>query len=79
MSCANHVKSLSLAFRLYSIDHGDRFPVFSTNELTTGGVWEHELLDRWRRLSNEIGAAKLLICPADRRRAASSFSTVNGG
>lgn len=76
MSCANHLKSLSLAFRLYSSDSGGRFPVFSTNDWQTGDDWEREFLGRWRLLSNELGTPKLLVCPSDQRLPPPNFSVL---
>lgn len=76
MSCANHLKSVSLAFRLYATDHGDRFPAVSTNGWQTAAGWEREFLGRWRLLSNDLVTPKLLVCPSDRRSPAPHFSAL---
>ncbi|MBK9139140.1 MAG: hypothetical protein IPM17_10320 [Verrucomicrobia bacterium] len=76
MSCANHLKSVSLAFRLYATDHGDRFPAVSTNGWQTIAGGEREFLGRWRLLSNDLGSPKLLVCPSDRRSPAPNFSAL---
>ncbi|MBI2949086.1 MAG: type II secretion system protein [Verrucomicrobia bacterium] len=72
IKCVNNLKNVGLAFRIFSTDNGDRFPMsVSTNE---GGssefsglsvanaqwVWYH-----FAALSNELSTPKIIVCPAD--------------
>jgi len=75
IACTSNVKQIGLAARIFSSDHGGRFPMeISVNEGGTrecaafGVVVPHFLV-----ISNELSVPKLLICPADTRTAASNF------
>src|SRR6266850_3959548 len=69
--CVNNLKQIGLSFRQWALDHQDRFPmeVSVTNGGTmefvnTGIVWAHFTV-----MSNELNTPKVLLCPADKRRA----------
>ena len=73
ISCANNMKQIGLAFRVWAIDHDDSFPFnVSTNK---GGTLELCLpgsdgFDRnaafhFQVMSNELSTPKILVCPAD--------------
>jgi competence protein ComGC len=81
--CIDNLKQIGIAYRVWSNDHGDRFP--ATQSLTNGG-WS-ELLQRpnegfmcWMNyaiMSNELGQfAKILVCPSDERKSADVFSNL---
>jgi len=111
IKCANNVKQVALAFRVFSNDNNDRFPykvpsatylgggavsivpnvpaanIPSLNTAAGARVWAHMGV-----MSNELGSAKILLCPGDRLKASSStvadftttanvgyFSTTAGG
>lgn len=85
LSCANHLKQVGLAFRMWGLDNNDMFPmqVSTTNGGTmewvdAGNVYVHFLV-----MSNELNTPKLLICPQDadaRRVLATTFTaTVPSG
>ena len=72
--CVNNQKQVGLAFRVFSNDNDDKFPYSSpTNSDAIGLVnlayrnesdaWIHFLV-----MSNDLGAAKILICPDDSAR-----------
>ena len=71
--CVSHLKQIGLAFRMWSNDHGDKFPwdvaASATNGPGTkefagsGEVWRHFLA-----ISNELNTPKVLACPTDRER-----------
>lgn len=70
VSCASHLKQISLSMQLFANDHDGRLPwMNSTNrngsqELTNAGtVFRHFLA-----ASNEIVSSKLLSCPMDSGR-----------
>ncbi|MCP5522165.1 MAG: type II secretion system protein [Verrucomicrobiales bacterium] len=76
ISCINQIKQIGVAFRLFAIDHQDRFPQqLSTNH---GGTLEFEadLLAHLRVLSNELGSPFVLVCPEDAVVPASDFTTL---
>lgn len=81
MSCSNNLKQISLAFRIWSGDNNDRFPM--SVSATNGGAMEAAVLgsayDVFLVLSNELNTPKILICPEEsnpHRTAATSFATV---
>ena len=76
IACTNNLKQTGLSSRVFANDHGDAFPIeVSTNE---GGSKEYlskpDVFPHWRTLSNTLSTPKLLICPADDRKAAASFA-----
>lgn len=80
LSCTNHLKQIGLAFKIWSGDNGDRFPMqVSTND---GGTREFvgtaaATFRHFEVMSNELNTPKILYCPneTDRaRKAATMFS-----
>ncbi len=86
IGCVNNLKNLGLAFRIWSTDHGDRFPMEVSQR--NGGtlelgynriVAEHPFVPvyaSFRALSNELSTPLILVCPADTRRAATNFAAL---
>lgn len=95
IKCANNVKQVALGFRVFSNDNNDRFPYkvpganytnaapanipLANNPTITGAnarAWAH-----FGVMSNELGSAKILLCPGDRVKANNSttadFTTAN--
>jgi len=92
IKCANNLKQVGLAFKVFANDNDDRFPYRVSNwganmagsfntangapSTTTVGnqrAWKHAFV-----MSNELGSAKILMCPGDRARLnnlRSDFST----
>jgi type II secretory pathway pseudopilin PulG len=73
--CARILKSLGLAFRQWSIDNSDTYPMQrptgfggSLEAVTNGNVSLTFVV-----LSNELNTPKILICPADVRPPATNF------
>lgn len=64
--CANCLKQVGLAFRLYSSDNQDRFPMPAPGVYPLAD-WQAETLRIWRLLSNELSTPRILLCPADTR------------
>jgi len=79
INCVNNLKQIGLAYRIWSDDHGGKYPM----ELSTTNGGTMELIgttDAWRTyqvMSNELSTTKLLFCPADEERQmyATNFST----
>jgi prepilin-type N-terminal cleavage/methylation domain-containing protein len=81
IKCANNLKQVGLAFKVFANDNDDRFPYRVANYSaipatriaaanlpnvtvpTAQRVWAHMLV-----MSNELGSAKILTCPGDRRK-----------
>jgi|WetSurMetagenome_2_1015567.scaffolds.fasta_scaffold414807_2 hypothetical protein len=70
INCVSNLKQVGLAFRMWSNDRGDKFPMaVSTNdggtrELVVGG----ETYCHFMALSNELSSPKVLVCPVDAAR-----------
>lgn len=79
LNCTNHLKQITLSFRLWAGDNHDKYPdqVSVTNGGTmelvaTGVAYVHFLV-----MSNELSTPRLLICPADTNRvAATNFTSL---
>lgn len=78
ITCANNLKQISFAFRVWANDNADRFPMQvlladgGTMELVpSGNVFPH-----FQAMSNELSIPKLLVCPQDRERSpATNFTS----
>jgi len=73
-SCVSNLKQVGLAFRMFSQDHGDKFPwAVSTNE---GGTLEYadsaDVFRHFVAISNELPSPKPLTCNGDVRRTKAS-------
>ena len=92
IKCANNLKQVGLAFKVFANDNDDRFPyrvasytsisatigtTYLPNTAVAGQrVWAHFLT-----MSNELGSAKILTCPGDRwklNHQRADFSTNTG-
>jgi prepilin-type processing-associated H-X9-DG protein len=77
LGCVNQLKQSATAFKLWSGDHGEKFPMAVSG--TKGGAMEPALQGNaeaiFQVLSNELSTPKSLICPADKAsRAAARFN-----
>ncbi len=80
IACMNNLRQIGIAYRIWSNDHGDRFPA-STPE--TNGGWRDLLhgtgastyaWTNYVTMANELGLNPLvLVCPADERKPADTF------
>ena len=76
IACVNNLKYVGLGLRTFNTDNGGRFPMEVS--VADGGTreWmkdETQLWRHWRRITNELGSPKVLLCPSDRRRQPSFF------
>lgn len=82
INCVSNLKQVGLAARMWSNDHGERFPwTVSTNQ---GGTLEYTSSDDVYRhflvMSNELASPYSLKCPSDSRRVrAKRFSSLANG
>src|SRR5438874_10646003 len=68
IKCVNNLKNVGLAFRIFSTDNGDRFPMEITS--TDGGTSDYLsnpvlVYTHFQALSNELSTPKIVICPSD--------------
>jgi hypothetical protein len=67
INCISNLKQIGLAFRMWSNDNGEKFPM-ATNSGTmefnlTGEVWRH-----FQAISNEVNTPKVFVCALDKQR-----------
>ncbi|MBI3874886.1 MAG: type II secretion system protein [Verrucomicrobia bacterium] len=66
IECRSRLKQVGLAFRVFSNDNDGKYPYFCPTNSAYGNdsnAWFY-----FYALSNELGSAKILTCPADRER-----------
>ena len=72
ITCASNLKQISLAFRMWSNDHGEKFPWEVTSKGNSDGTKEFAMTgDVWRHfqaVSNELNSPKVLVCGKDEER-----------
>jgi type II secretory pathway pseudopilin PulG len=78
INCINNLKQVGLAFKQWSLDNDDKFPMQVS--ITNGGTMEligsGNVFVHFRVLSNELNTPKLVFCPDEsdpKRRRASVF------
>src|SRR5205085_8808294 len=70
LGCTNCLKQIGLAFRSWSLDNNDQFPMRvsvtngGTMELVASGV----VYPHFQVMSNELSTPKILLCPNDEKR-----------
>lgn len=79
IACTNNLKQVGLSFGMFDTDHSDAFSmIVSTNK---GGPKEFteaaELFRHFQSMSNELSTPKVLVCPADTRKPAASFTNLS--
>jgi hypothetical protein len=87
ISCVNNLKQIGTAYRIWSNDHGDRFPALQS---VANGGWSDLVANanqgslcwtNYALMANELGqSAKVIVCPAEARRPAdnlTSFANTN--
>jgi len=79
IKCTNNLKHIGLAFRLFSTDHGDKYPdTISTNKsVVREYLWQSNFAAGYfSTLSNELATPKVLLCPTDTRKLAINFASL---
>jgi prepilin-type processing-associated H-X9-DG protein len=76
INCVNNLKQDGIVFRIWEGDNGDKYPMaVSTNK---GGTMEYaedgNAFRHFQVMSNELSTPKILVCPADDRTPAASFT-----
>lgn len=74
--CINNLKQIGLAYRIWSGDQTDRFPM--EVPIAKGGTMEFingtDTFRHYLAMSNELSTPKILVCSADTRTAAADFA-----
>jgi len=90
INCTNNLKQVGLAYRIWSGDNQDRYPI--NVAYSQGGPWANSqsgfqvttyqptyVYQVYQCMSNELNTPKILVCPADERSPSTNFlSTGNG-
>jgi prepilin-type N-terminal cleavage/methylation domain-containing protein/prepilin-type processing-associated H-X9-DG protein len=84
ISCVCNLKQVGVAFRIWALDHNDRYPMQVS--VTNGGTMEligsPMVFASFAVMSNELSTPKILFCPSDRdsrRVVATDFPGMPGG
>jgi hypothetical protein len=74
IKCVNNLKRMGLAFRVFSTDHGDRFPaeILLSNGVERASI---DIVKILSALTNELGDPKILVCPEDKMRSVAASVT----
>jgi hypothetical protein len=71
LSCVNNLKQINLAYRVWSGDNNDKYPMDVS--VTNGGAMElaatGNVLNVFLLMSNELATPKVLYCPSDEEHA----------
>ena len=67
IACVNNIKQISLALRMWSDDHRDKYPWNLTME-DGGSSDSSDWTDNFRLASNELGTVTILHCPSDKKK-----------
>lgn len=77
INCVCNLKQVGLAFRMWSDDNNNMYPMsYFTN--ASGGLLFADATDGFRYfqvMSNELSTPRVLVCPADSRTSATNFTT----
>jgi prepilin-type N-terminal cleavage/methylation domain-containing protein/prepilin-type processing-associated H-X9-DG protein len=87
IGCIGNLRQVGLAFQAFAHDHSSQFPMavpanaggseeFTTSSYQLAGGFYFSFR-HFQSLSNDLGSAKLLACPADTRLPAETFGLLN--
>ena len=79
IACVNNLKQVSLALRMWSNDHQEKYP-WNLTEAEGGSSDSADWTDHFRLCSNELGSVSILLCPAAEKpkKVAQNWSRANG-
>jgi prepilin-type processing-associated H-X9-DG protein len=79
IGCVNDMKQIAIAFRTWSLDNSDHFPM--QVPVTNGGTMElvasGAVYTHFQVMSNELSTPRVLLCPNDTRRNYATNFTVD--
>jgi prepilin-type N-terminal cleavage/methylation domain-containing protein/prepilin-type processing-associated H-X9-DG protein len=78
IACVNNLKQVSLALRMWSNDHQEKYPWNLTTD-EGGSSDSADWTDHFRLCSNELGSVSILLCPSEKKKKiAPNWSRANG-
>jgi competence protein ComGC len=79
INCVNNMKQIGLAFRIWSGDNGDRYPmaVSITNGGTMEAIPQGLAFPHFQVMSNELNTPKIVVCPNDTERTSATNFTAD--
>src|SRR2546429_3860546 len=78
IACLNNLRQTGLAFRIWANDNGDKYP-WSVSLTNGGSLGSADWTDNFRVCSNELGAQRILACPAHlTKRATTNWVFMSG-
>jgi len=78
IDCINNLRQISLAFRLWATDNGDKYP-WNVSTSNGGSLGSTDWTDNYRVCSNALGVLKILVCAADTNKAATNWASLSDG
>ena len=78
IKCVSNLRQVGLAFRTFSTDNGDQFPMSiptvngGSAEATTNPLWTYL---HFAALSNELSTPRIVLCPSDQRTESTTFAS----
>jgi prepilin-type N-terminal cleavage/methylation domain-containing protein/prepilin-type processing-associated H-X9-DG protein len=78
ISCVNNLRQTSLAFHIWALDNNDRYPMLVSQSdggalPPSGFLTGADTFRVFQVMSNELQTPRILVCPADERRAGTNF------
>lgn len=71
IACVSQLRQLSLGFRMWAGDNGDKYP-WNLTTASGGTADSPDWTDHFKACSNELSAVEILRCPADKEREAAT-------
>ncbi len=86
INCANNLKQVGLATRIWAGDNQDRYPMKvadseggAASAVPASGSTAPNVWRIFQVMSNELNTPKVVVCPADDRTAKTNFLSANSG
>ena len=84
IQCTSNLRQANLAFRIWADDHSGRYPVMVPASEggalpASGRMLPADVFRAFQVASNEMGSARIVVCPADERRARANFNATGQG
>jgi prepilin-type N-terminal cleavage/methylation domain-containing protein len=78
IACVSNLKQTGLGVRMWANDNADKYP-WNLSVTNGGSLGSPDWTDNFKICSNELGTARILVCPADRaRKAATNWISASG-
>lgn len=76
IGCVSRLKNIGLGYRIFATDNHDMFPWQLATNSPAPKTFD-DVLGHYQSISNEISIPKILVCPADDRKAARDWLTLS--